>query len=129
MAVKRTTIDGIAVEIGELLEEYASAITKDVNDAALTAGRKARDELRQKSPKKTGKYARGWDTRTTENPLNGLLTVTVYNAKRPQLTHLLENGHAKVNGGRVRGIPHIKPAEQNAIDEFVRLTKEAIERG
>ena len=129
MAVKRTTIDKIAEVIGDVLEDYVTEITEDVNEAALTAGKQGRSELRQTSPKRTGQYARGWDTLTTQDPINKALTVTVYNAKMPQLTHLLENGHAKRGGGRVNGIPHIRPAEQNAVNEFVRLVKEAIERG
>ena len=129
MANKRTTLDRLADEIGDILDDYVTEITEDVNTAALTTGKDTRAELRQTSPRRTGAYAKGWDTRTTQDPINKALTVTVYNKAKPRLTHLLENGHAKVNGGRVRAIPHIKPAEDKAVDEFVRLTKEAIERG
>ena len=49
----------------------------------------------------------------------------VYNSKYPGLPHLLEHGHAKRGGGRVRAIPHIAPAEAAGEQQ---LTQD-IERG
>ena len=43
------------------------------------------------------------------------------------LAHLLEHGHAKRGGGRVRAIPHIAPAEQTGIEELEKEIAKALE--
>lgn len=40
-----------------------------------------------------------------------------YNAKHYRLTHLLEFGHAKQNGGRTRAFPHIAEVNDWAQEE------------
>ena len=65
-------------------------------------------------------------TKTDEN--NERLVMTVH-AGRYQLTHLLEHGHTKRGGGRVRAIPHIAPAEEEGVKELEDDIKEALEKG
>lgn len=95
------------------LASYSQDVTDGVKKEVKQVAQEMVQELKRTSPKDTGKYAAGWREKTEfENAED--IRERVYNAKKPQLTHLLEYGHAKQNGGRVEGKPHIRPAEQEA---------------
>jgi len=91
--------------LSECKAENQAALKENITDAC----KDGRAYLRANSPKKSGAYAKGWSDKVEENA-EGSYTGTVYNKNHYQLTHLLEKGHAKRNGGRVQGIPHIEPA-------------------
>jgi hypothetical protein len=110
------------------LKEYGLSVTLRMNEAVEKVGNNAADLLKDTSPKRKGggKYAKSWVcTKTSDSPLE--TTVIVHNKKHYRLTHLLENGHATRNGGRTKAQPHIKPAEEQAISEFIKAAKEAID--
>lgn len=96
-------------ELSAYSEEVAAHLKEDIKDAA----QEMVNELRRTSPNDTGEYARGWANRV-EHESDEDIRVVVYNKTRPSLTHLLENGHAKVNGGRTEARPHIRPAADRA---------------
>ena len=108
----------------EGLTEYNKLATDTVKKAVKKAGNTVKNEIKGSAPRKSGKYAASWRTKTTKESSTSL-QVTVYSPSRYMLAHLLEHGHAKREGGRVRPIPHIAPAE--AVGEQ-QLTQD-IERG
>lgn len=121
----KVTVDELAEAIGKELGDYFDDITEDVKNAVEVTTRECVAEIKQRSPKRTGAYRRSW-TATEMFNRRGSIRFTVHNKKHYRLTHLLEDGHAKKNGGRVEGTPHIAPAEQNAEKNLIKRIEEAI---
>ena len=113
--------------ISRSLAEYAEDVKQTVNEAAKNVGKETVKELKKTSPKLTGNYKKGW-TKKIQNKGRGIKKVIVYNKNAPHLTHLLEHGHAKRNGGRVAAKVHIEPAEIKAADNFEQTVREELSR-
>ena len=114
-------INDLSSEIAKALTEYTDEVTKGIEKEKKTVAEKAVQTLKNTSPKgATGKYAKGWAIKNA----NG--KYTIYNKTSYQLTHLLEYGHAKVNGGRVAGKAHIRPVEETVINEFTKGVEKVI---
>ena len=127
--MSKINIDQLAAEIARGLADYSQDVVEKVNVSSDKVGKAAVKQLKQTSPKRHGKYAKSWTMKT--EPEVGQPHKRIVHVKAPhyRLAHLLEHGHAKVGGGRVEGIPHIRPAEEEVIREFTREVEEAIKRG
>jgi hypothetical protein len=123
MADQRVSVDRMADAIMEGLEEYADLATDELKAAVKQSAVTVKKGISANAPVRTGRYAKSWSMKTTDESATKL-EITVYSPRRYMLAHLLENGHAKRGGGRVRAIPHIAPAEQAGIQEL----EERIER-
>ena len=125
------SIDQLAAEIAKGLAEYSQDVVEKIDVSSERVGKAAVKQLKQTSPKRpgSGKYAKAWTMKT--EPEVGQPHTRIVHVKAPhyRLTHLLEHGHAKVGGGRVEGKPHIRPAEEQVIKDFVSEVEEAIKRG
>ena len=111
--------------MGKILAKYGNDVREATRRLVKRAGTEARDRLKQTSPKDTGKYAEGWTTGEYTWTTLGA-EITVYNGKKPGLAHLLENGHAKRNGGRTPAKVHIKPVEEATMRELEKNIKQVI---
>ena len=119
------SIDGLADAIMEELNNYSEEVAEQIKKDVKKVANKCKKEIQANAPKDRGEYASGWRAKVEFESSNDIRMV-IHNAKMPGLAHLLENGHAKVNGGRVAGIPHIRPAEQNAEKELLGRVKVAV---
>lgn len=107
------SVDGLADAISRELQAYSQDVADDLKKSVKKAARVCVNELMTTSPEDTGDYRKGWRVKTAYESQSDI-RVDVHNATDYQLTHLLEDGHAKVGGGRVEGTPHIGPAADNA---------------
>ena len=114
---KTIPVDQLASEVMKGLEEYAELTTEVVKKEVQETGKVVKQQIESTAPRKSGRYAKSWAVKKTAETSNSL-EVTVHSRNRYMLTHLLENGHAKRGGGRVRAIPHSAPAEEMGIREL-----------
>lgn len=115
-------INQLADEINKQLREYADGVGEEMEKVAQKVAKDGVKTLKLRSPQLYGAYAKGWRAKK----VNGVWVV--HNATNYQLTHLLEKGHAKVGGGRVSARVHIKPVEEQMIDDYVQGVEEAIRK-
>lgn len=113
------SIDDLSDEINRQLRLYANQTDETVQELAKEVAKEGVKMLKASSPKRYGNYAKSW-TVTREKGKQ-----IVHNKKHYRLTHLLEKGHAKVNGGRTEKFVHIEPAETKMINDFIN----GLERG
>lgn len=86
----------------------------DLGDFLAELADEARNMVVEKSPKKTGKYAKGWEVEINDN------TARIYqpDEEKASITWLLEKGHLSKDGKRVSPIPHIEPAKKWVEDNY-----------
>ena len=125
---KTVSIDDLAAVIAEELEDYRQEVADGIKKEIRTAGKQCVEELKATSPKRTGAYARSWKLQTVYEDKESV-QVRVYNKDHYQLTHLLEDGHARVDGGRVEAKPHIRQAEKNAESTLKKRVRMRIDNG
>lgn len=108
------TPEALTEAIMNELSLYASEVSRDIKSAVDKVADASVKELREKSPSgKRGKYKKSWGKKVVTDK-DYTKVVRIQNNKYYNLTHLLEFGHATVNGGKTRAFPHIKKAEENA---------------
>lgn len=120
-------IDDLAAAVVDILDKYEVTTEHALKDATDETVKDIVRQLRAKSPKNTGKYAKSWTQ--TETPWRkgaGYNRIAYVKAPYYRLTHILEYGYPLKTGGRYPAQPHIKAAEQDGIEEFERKLREKL---
>ena len=120
--MKTIKIDQLTNEVMDELEKYRDLAAEDLKAAVKETGDDVKKDISANAPVRTGKYKKSWAVKKVSETSESIELV-VHSKNRYQIAHLLENGHAKRGGGRVRAIPHIKPAEAKGEKELVDKIK------
>jgi len=101
-------IDRLAAEITNTVREYTEEVSMAIEAKVDEVADQVLQEVKTTAPIRTGEYARTFVK--TKQDEYGKTKRVIWNKKHYRRVHLLEFGHAKVNGGRVRAYPHLRPA-------------------
>lgn len=107
------SVNGLADAIMAALQEFETETTEALKESVVSAADACLASVKANSPKDSGDYQKGWRVKKVYEGEHDM-RVRVYNKDHYQRTHLLEDGHANVDGGRTEGKPHIGPAADQA---------------
>lgn len=110
--------------IQDILRDFGNDVEEGVKEAVKVVVKQGAKEMKASASGSfggTGRYAKGWTSMIETGRLSA--QGAIYNQSVPGLPHLLEFGHAKVNGGRVGGVSHIEPVEQETIEMFEKALR------
>ena len=119
---KVTEIKGITGEIQKALQAYAYNVSNEITEAKDDVSKTFKKDVENDSPELTGSYEKGWRIKKFKK------SNIIYNKTDYQLTHLLEHGHVKINGGRTDARIHIRPNEEKSVKEFLKRVEKAVKK-
>ena len=125
---EKVSIGNMAAVLSASLKEYADLATDDMKKAVKDSANLVKKEISANAPNRSGDYAKSWRVKKTKETSSSL-EMTVYSKNKYQLAHLLENGHATRNGGRVSARPHIAPAEKKGVEKLQKEIERSLKRG
>lgn len=114
---EKIRIDKFREECEKALSEYRNLAFKSLKKAVDSTARQTVKEIREKAPKRTGKYSEGW-TSTKDIDSSDRYSRIVRNRRRYSLAHLLQHGHVlkgyiakRTTKTHVPAFPHIPSDE------------------
>ena len=120
------SIDELAGEITLAIQRYTEDVSKSIEKKIDTIASDIVAELKLPLQKTLASMQKAG--RAKNKPVMECINV-LFSKNKPSLVHLLEFGHAKVNGGRVEGKSHVRPAAERHIGRFEKRIKEIVKNG
>lgn len=110
-------------QLSKTIDNHLKMVSKEVavktKKIVETTTKDLTDKVRQASPKKRGRYAKGWRNKVVFESGNELRK-RVFNKTDYQLTHLLEKGHLRRGGKspKTKAIPHLFDNRDEALKQM-----------
>lgn len=129
---QKINVDDLADEINKVMDAFVNATEETVEKAIKETSKTALNELRNAHPPGSGQYGpwdeynKSWKVMQTKTDKRYHRKAVIHNEKKYRLTHLLEKGHALVNGGRTRAFTHIAPVAEKAEKDLLENIKKGI---
>lgn len=129
MAKQSIKPSDLGAALAEQLTFYGEEVVEEVNAAGLKAIKKLVKLTKASAPVRKGRYYKSLTYTEKVIGATGDKEYT-WGAKAPhhRLTHLLVHGHAKQNGGRVKGDPFLENALDTVLPEYEREVEEALKK-
>lgn len=109
MSKVKINVESLLGEVRKALNETRNITAESMRKAIDRTAKGTVSKIRGKAPVKTREYAAGWSSKT-EKVRSGRYTRTVYQKKKPGLSHLLQNGHGGPQPAPAH--PHIPSDEE-----------------
>ncbi|MBR3231370.1 MAG: HK97 gp10 family phage protein [Lachnospiraceae bacterium] len=120
-------------QIDKILNEYIDKEEEKIEKITKEVAKDTAAELKSTSPRShnSGKhYADGWRVKNDKTGRRRSIVSVVYNATKPQLTHLLARAHDIANAqgvyGRSTPDPHLDNAEERGNELYLRRLEEEL---
>ena len=129
---KLTSAERLSADIDQILKEYQMGVYDGIDEAIKKLANKGRNAIKRNArsviSKKRRKYSNGWAYQFDKSSNMWAGSAVIYQKTVPGLVHLLEHGHAKVNGGRTRALVHVKPVEDELANAVLGVLKAEIKK-
>jgi hypothetical protein len=122
-------------QLSEAIEQELTIYNNNVIDGIKTQAKKSMSELvkKTKATAPVGKRKRHYRDNISSKKLSendrSVSYIWYVKGSDYRLSHLLEHGHAKKNGGRTRATHFIENASTPILDDYVHKVEEVIKNG
>lgn len=112
--------------IENILSEYGDEVSQVLGDVIEDVVKDSAKELKafNQGRRPWKHYPKGWTYKIKKGRID--IEGVVHNKDHYRLTHLLEFGHAKRNGGRTAAFPHIAEVNEYAQKEVLKRLEEKL---